>query len=294
MFEYDHLAPLQVAQAGAVQQDGAWVHEISYQSPMGGRVEAYLVMPDQGVGPFAGLLYMHPGQGSKSTYLAEAVVLAGAGIASLLIDAPYLRPEYRLWGAGHLPTANEEADLYRQLVLDLRRGVDLLAIRPDVDAARIGYVGHSLGATWGGPLAAAERRIRAFVLMAGFGSLTEWYRHGDHPLAARFRSRFESEEQMESYLAVLAPMDAVAHIGQAQGAAFFFQNVHEDPFVPIEEAVRYVTAAPEPKIARWYDGDHLFTGLVRARLDRARWLAERLELGSLPPAVAARLEGLQP
>jgi len=50
---------------------------------------------------------------------------------------------------------------------DLGRTIDYLATRPDVDAARIGFVGISLGGTITMPLLAVEPRIRAAVLLSG-------------------------------------------------------------------------------------------------------------------------------
>lgn len=291
MFEYDHLAPLDVVQKGAAHEAGAVVHEITFASPLGGQVPAYLVVPEAMAGSCAGLIYLHPGQGDRSTFLPEAVAMAGAGAVSLLIDAPYLRPGRARLTGDYQMKAEEEATLYRQIVLDLRRCVDLLSVRPDVDPGRIGYVGHSLGATWGGPLAGSERRIRAAVLMAGYASLTDWYRHSGHLLARRFRERFPSPAHMESYLAVLARLDPERHAGQAAGA-MLFQYAREDDFVDSVQAERYLAAAPADHAVRWYAADHLFTGCPEARLDRARWLAEGLGLGLLPAAVEKRLEAI--
>jgi dienelactone hydrolase len=292
MFDYDHRAPLQVAEVGVAREAEAIVREITYESPLGGRVPAFLVAPEEGAGPFAGLLYLHPGQGDRSTFLPEAVALAGAGVVSLLIDAPYLRPEYAQRQPVHHPSAEGERNLYRQIVVDLRRGVDLLYLQPEVDPARIGYVGHSLGATWGGPLAGVEPRIRAFVLMAGFASLTDWYRTGTHPLAQRFRARFETPAQMASYLSELEPLVGERHIGRAASSAFLFQYAREDIFIDRDQAERYVAAAPPAKEVRWYDADHLFTGCPEARLDRVRWLADQLGFGPLSNLVTSRLAGL--
>ena len=59
----------------------------------------------------------------------------------------------------------------RQTVLDVRRGVDLLTIRPDVDPKRVGLVGFSLGALLGAVAAGVEPRIKATVLVSGGGDL---------------------------------------------------------------------------------------------------------------------------
>jgi cephalosporin-C deacetylase-like acetyl esterase len=45
-------------------------------------------------------------------------------------------------------------DMEIQAVVDLRRGIDLLLARSDVDPKRLAYVGHSYGAQWGSILSA--------------------------------------------------------------------------------------------------------------------------------------------
>ncbi len=72
---------------------GISVHDISYASPKGGRVPAYLVVPD-GKGPFAAIEFVHWGQGDRTEFLSEALLYAKSSAVSLLIDAPYNRPEY--------------------------------------------------------------------------------------------------------------------------------------------------------------------------------------------------------
>lgn len=52
-------------------------------------------------------------------------------------------------------------------MVDLRRGVDLLRARADVDPNRIAYVGHSAGAHWDAILSGVDRRLKTVVLMAG-------------------------------------------------------------------------------------------------------------------------------
>ena len=73
--------------------------------------------------------------------------MAKRGAVCIMIDAPYWRPEVpspvQTW-------AEAERDGYIQMVVDLRRAVDVLVARKDVDPKHIGYVCHSLGATWVG------------------------------------------------------------------------------------------------------------------------------------------------
>src|SRR5499426_3415328 len=157
MFDYDQRALLDVKEHSVEERDGAKVYDISYASPKGGRVTAYLVTPAT-KGRHAGIIFAHPGAANRKAFLPEALMLARAGAVSLLIDDPSARPAE--WRSRMFVLTEPENDraTYIQAIIDLRRGVDLLLARPDVDAKRLGYVGFSFGATLGGILAGVERR----------------------------------------------------------------------------------------------------------------------------------------
>ena len=106
----------------------------------------YLVVPSK-KGPCGAIIYMHWGQENKAEFLSEAVEMARHSTISIMIDTPYWRPDVPPPAKGK--AAESERDGYIQMVVDLRRAVDVLVSRKDVDPDRIGYVGHSLGATWG-------------------------------------------------------------------------------------------------------------------------------------------------
>lgn len=59
----------------------------------GGRVPAYLVVPE-GKGQFAAVEFVHWGQGDRTEFLNEAFLYAKGGAISLLIDAPFNRPDW--------------------------------------------------------------------------------------------------------------------------------------------------------------------------------------------------------
>src|SRR5262249_19199775 len=140
--------------------DGAKLQAVSYASPKGGRVPAYLVTPPASAKePFAGIIFVHWGQGDRTEFIAESLLLAKGGAVSLLNDGVFNRPN----GQGDDFTHPEkEREGYLQLVTDIRRGVDVL-LALSVDPKRIAYVGHSYGATWGGALAGVEKRIKCYV-----------------------------------------------------------------------------------------------------------------------------------
>jgi len=87
LYDYDPKAPLDVKEIGVKDRNGIAVHDISYASPKGGRVTAYLLVPP-GPGPFAGIVIQHGGSGDRSTFMPMGVMLAKAKAVCLLIDAP--------------------------------------------------------------------------------------------------------------------------------------------------------------------------------------------------------------
>ena len=214
------------------------------------------------------MIFVHWGQGDRREFQGEAVFLAGLGVESLLVDAPWNRPGRKLDFLHHADAVNETVE-------DVRRGIDFLGKRRDVDAKRIAFVGHSFGAHAGAVLAGSDKRLVAFVLMGGVASAIEAWRTATHPamVAARKQPDFDAA------IAALAPIEPEKVVATAT-APLFLQFARRDEFVPVEQAERLIAAAPPTKIYRFYEGDHGFG--ERARTDRVAWLA--LRLGVTPPA----------
>jgi ketosteroid isomerase-like protein/dienelactone hydrolase len=272
LFNYDATPPVAVREVGTSRHDGIVVHDIRYPSPKGGWVPAYVVVPD-GTGPFAAIEFIHWGQGNRSEFLAEALALASNGAISLLIDAPFNRLERdRRSGSSDAPEYDRDDDV--QLVVDARRGIDLLFQRPDVDPRRVGYVGHSLGATWGGVLVGVEPRIRTYVLMGGLPTMTD--RDWPDPVLHERLSKLPSERVSKTD-ALLAPINPINFVGLSKGAAKLFQFARSDRFISERAANKYYEAAAEPKTIRWYEGSHEFNDGDSFR-DRQAFLRDRLAL----------------
>jgi dienelactone hydrolase len=278
-FSYDEKLPLDLREAVVETLPGVTVHDISYASPKGGRVPAYLVVP-VGKGPFAAIEFVHWGQGDRSEFLSEALRYAKGGAISLLIDAPFNRPEYAP-GPSFIANPQREYELYVQLVVDARRGLDLLLARPDVDPKRVGYVGHSLGATWVGALAGVEKRVRAYVLMGGLPRITDF--SGDDSVSRMVRARY-TPQQIEKYAEVVGPINPEHFVSRAAPARLFFQFARWDRYISRASAERYEKAASRPKTAQTYDTSHEFNDL-RSLCDRLTWLGREIQLsgpGKLP------------
>jgi len=277
LFAYDSRQALDVRTAVADQPEGAIVHDVSYASPKGGRVTAWLVTP-RGKGRHAGMLFGHWGGGDRSEFLPEAILYARAGVVSLLPAYPWTRPApWRRTLKGSVDPAND-FNLYVQAVVDLRRGIDLLAARPDVDPARIGYVGHSFGAQWGAILAAVDRRLRALVLAAGVPDLAALYLESDDPEYVEVRTK--EPERVAGLLELMTPLAAVSHVGRASPAPLLFQNARHEQLFPRAAMDRYFAAASEPKAVLWYPTAHDLND-PQAILDRAAWFRRHLAIGTV-------------
>jgi dienelactone hydrolase len=292
-FDYDPKAQLAPREAGRQKRGAVTIIDLSYASPRGGRVPAYLVVP-AGQGPFAAILFGHwmmPGSPlrSRRQFLDEAVVLARSGAVSLLIDAPLVRPGFVL-EKDEMRAQVQSAEASRQQVIDFRRGVDLLTARPDVDPTRIAYVGHSYDAHIGGILSAVEKRIGSFVLMAGGFSDEEYVFDPDNTEMQKVRQRL-GVEILRDFFRKYAFDDPVHFVGHSAPASVFLQFGSEDKPIPEKLARHYYDLFSEPKKIEFYKAGHALNS--EARTARVQWLVERLALRLVDSAALARIPQLK-
>jgi cephalosporin-C deacetylase-like acetyl esterase len=270
-FNYDPGSPLAVKHLSAQVQDGVTIQEITYTGSNGDIVPAYLVIP-QGTGKFAAAIWGHwlmPGaaNSSRDEFLEEAIALAPSGLISLLIDSPQHRP-------GFVPTPNPA--LVAQQVVDLRRGLDLLLSRADVDASRIAYVGHSWNAGNGAILDAVDKRLAAFVFMAGPQSTMEYVLSSDSPRMAPARKTTDMAK-VEQNLRANAWSDPGSYANKLGPAPALFQyGLHDEVWVPLADAKDYFAMSSGPKSVEFYDADHVLN--TKARTDRDAFLKRTLHL----------------
>jgi dienelactone hydrolase len=279
-FDYDQKAPLDIQEVRVEHRGDISVHDISYASPKGGRVPAYLVVPP-GKGPFAAVLWGHwywPNSEffNRKEFLEEAVVLAQAGVVSLLPTGPGARP-------GHVqdrtPLNEQQIKDLIQAIVDLKRGADLLLAREDVDPRRLAYVGHSYDATAGGFLSGIDKRFKAFVLMAGglsdeVDSKAEEYK--------QYRQKV-GPEKFDAFVAKYAWLDPGKFVSRAAPATVFLQYATKEDFLTPARAHEYEAVVSEPKRFKLYEAPHALN--ADARRDRMAFLTEQLKLKALLPAL---------
>lgn len=261
IFSYDRELQLDLEETSIEHRNGIAVHDIRYASLANGVVSAYLVTPP-GTGPYPAIVFVHPAPGSRETFLDEALYHAQQGSLSLLIEAPWARGED--WGRT-LGQPESDRRAYIEIAIDLQRAVDLLTSLPDVDANRIGYVGHSFGALFGGVLSGIEKRIQAFALMSGTGSFTD---------VAVLSMPFLQGHALEAYTQAMTRIDPIYYVRRAAPSALYFQFGLQDEAFPREKVVAFAHAGSEPKLVKWYDADHFLND--EARSDRIEWLRTQL------------------
>jgi dienelactone hydrolase len=286
-FDYDQKAPLEITETGVEHRGEIAIHDISYASPKGGRVPAYLVAP-KGKGPFAAVIWGHwywenSAMRNRSEFLDEAVALAHSGVVSLLTDGPIAR-------AGHVEDntpLNEQqiTDLVQQIV-DMRRGADLLLARPEVDPRDLAYVGHSYNASVGGFLSGIDKRFTAFVLMAGALSDEQDLKSKE---AQEYRQKIGAEKY-DAFVAKYSWCDPGKFVSHAAPAAVFLQFGSREKFLNPDRAQAYYKIVSDPKTFKEYDAPHALN--AEARRDRIAFLVEQLHLKPPPAALVAAVPDL--
>lgn len=274
-FEYDAKAPLDIYDKVIEEFSYGTLHDITYTSPRGGPVTAYLIIP-KGKGPFAAVLFGHWGNGTRAEFIPEAKIYARAGAISLIPDYPWDRtPPWRKT-VDHFDKPELDREVEIQVVVDLRRGIDLLLARPDIDPKRLAYVGHSYGAQWGAILSAVDKRMKTSILMAGVAETADLLLRNNDPGMVEFRKN-QSAGQLEKYAQVTGDLDAIHFVGHAAPIPLLLQFGNYEQYFDKLSMQHYVETASTPKVVLYYDTAHDLND-PQALQDRYNWLMRQVGL----------------
>jgi dienelactone hydrolase len=261
-FGYDASKPLLYVDRGRVNRNyPIAVDDVSYTSGHD-RISAFLVLAPGAKGRRPAVIYLHGAGGDRQELLVPSTWVAARGGVALAITAPSsVIPSPAGRGAAFV---RYQGDTQRRDVLAVRRAIDLLSQRKDVDPDRIGFVGWSSGSHTGGILAGVEPRLRAIVLMSGGVAPVSEYL-ADAPAALR-----------PSIRKYLAPVDPLRYLPKARASSLFLQDGRKDLTVPRPALLTFANAAPPGTRLRWYAAGHGLNS--RAYRDQIAWLADRLGL----------------
>jgi len=267
LFAYDVGAPLSLQKTVESTKNGVEASAISFASPAGGSVTGLLFDPVTRSSLRPGIVLMHGMPGTARGMAAYAQLLAEYGAVVIAIDAPFAR---RAGEPVRLSTADRNEQI--QLIKDLQRAVDVLRARPNVDDARIAYLGISYGGAMGALFVGIERRIRAAALVVGDGGLVS---HFTGPEDSSFMAGLSCATRV-GWFQAMAPIEPIRFVAHASPTALLLQNGRLDELVPVPDAEDLHAAAPAPKTIRWYVAGH---GLnQQAMFDRHDWLQEQIGL----------------
>lgn len=236
---------------------GALVETIEFDDGDGGRASAYLVgpanPPDRSL---PGVVYAHGGGATNVRFLGEAIEFAGKGGVAVL-------PQNDIVLDGD---PEVDLELVHAGVVIERRALDVLSADPRVDASRLGYVGHSWGASMGAMLSGIEPRLKV-VILAATGAR----------LAGFFWRWGPGHADEEDYVAAVSAVDPVAHVGTLADRGVLYQLGTRDS-IPEEDSQYFWATIAGDKERREYDCDHNLVDHAPARADRLAYLADRLDL----------------
>jgi len=181
-FSYDRTE-LNAKLEHSMESPGGWIHEtISFDAAYGDeRVLGHLFLPANTPPPYQAVIYF-PGEASTwmpsseglESYYEFTMFLSYLVRNGRAVLYPVYKGTFERGGPEFIALNQpENADSYAytaylvQLVKDLRRSIDYLETREDIDSELLAYYGMSWGAYMGAIIPAVEERFGANVLLAG-------------------------------------------------------------------------------------------------------------------------------
>ena len=287
LFDYDQQLPLDIVEVESWKDGDVTFTDITYASPKGGRVPATLIEPP-GSGPFAGVIIQHGLPSNRQAEYKIGKLYADMGAVVITIDAPFARPE----NENRFPLLFTEQDREDQiqLIVDLRRAIDLLATRQNVDPNRLAYVGVSYGGMIGGLLAGVEDRLQSYVLVVGDSGLVNHHMIGIEGMITPLDEM--TEEEKKQWIDTMWPIEPVHYISHAKPAALLFQNGIKDVLVPSHLALNYQNAGSDPKTVKWYESGHSLP--FEHFLDQLEWMSQYIGITNVRDLPAVNLLLMDP
>ncbi len=230
-------SPLKARTLWTKKQEGYTVEKFVFNNGVDSEVPGYIAIPENQKGKRPAILSLHGHGSSKENIFgydpsSQTVVkmLTDRGYVVMAIDS-YFNGERRGQGpAGELEMQARNSDqemslfklnlwlgrtLWGMMLRDEQIALDYLAARPEVDAARIGVQGMSMGSTRAWWLGAIDDRIKAAVGVACFTryedliAIRALRAHGIYYFVPGILKHFDSEGVM----ALLAPRPFLALTG---------------------------------------------------------------------------------
>ncbi len=264
-YEYDQRIPLKDSVRTIIDTTGFKLFSVGYNSVHDKRVTALLSLPKKGTTPVPLVILMHGLGDHKAVDYVEYGndLFLKNGFAVLRIDISDhgdrkndvydfdLTGDYKYW------TRN----VISQTVFDLRRAIDFIETRKELDHNRIGYYGISLGGIIGTVFCGVENRIKVPVIALAGGQLNLLY--GENALSS----------EAKDFVSIIEPLNFVEQISPRP---FLMLNAKNDEIVPPAMSKLLFYAAKDPKEIIWYDAKHRDAPLDIIYGDGLNWFKKHL------------------
>jgi uncharacterized protein len=224
---------------------------LTYSSTNGERVTSIFTLPQKFAGPYPAVILLAGSGGHKDTdYVRIASnMFSTMGYATLSIDAQYHGERSKPGKSGdiHLIGKDDMRDAWIQTVVDLRRAVDFLVSRRNIDTSNLGYLGFSQGGMIGGTFIGVEPRIKAACLaIPGGGFYEEGKKRG-----------LVTPENDVQFLANAKMTDPMYFLGQFSPRPLLVLSAKKDELIPKSMTDALYNAAKDPKGIKWYNSGHV-------------------------------------
>jgi cephalosporin-C deacetylase-like acetyl esterase len=212
-----------------------------------------------GPGPFPACVVLHILGGDF--VLAETVAshLARQGVAALFVKMPYYGPRRGNESSRRMISEDprETVEGMTQGVLDIRRATAWLADRSEVDSARLGITGISLGGIMSALAAAGEPRLQNVAVFLGGGNFAEILWANETERAQAFRKKWlAAGETRESFREVVNQIDPVTYGHLLKGRRVLMIAAKNDEIIPPASAkALWESIGHEPELV-WLDAGH--------------------------------------
>ncbi|MCH2461202.1 MAG: SUMF1/EgtB/PvdO family nonheme iron enzyme, partial [Gemmatimonadetes bacterium] len=176
-FDYDP-APLNSVIEETFEYDQGTVERVSFEGVGWGQIHGYLYLPSRADPPYQTVVWfpgsdaarLQPEPDPREVNWIQHFVAGGRAVFWPIVRSTYSRalpdqpPNMNLtWPQ----RTRDYVDLVRSWVSEIRRSVDYLESRPEIDAGKISYYGTSWGGRLGAIIPAVEPRFRVNMVMIG-------------------------------------------------------------------------------------------------------------------------------
>jgi len=238
---------------------------VSYYSVNFKKVPGILTIPKNTTKPVPIIILLH-GAGDRKTvdYVTFGnTFLLKNGYAVFRIDiskhGDRKEDEYDLSFTGK--TRYWSREIITQTVFDLRRAVDFIETRKELDANKIGYFGISLGGITGTIFCGVDERVKVPVIVLGGGQFNLMY--GKKALSA----------DAKDYTSIIEPLNFVKEIAPRP---LLMINAENDKIIPPMMSKLLYNKAKKPKNIIWYPAKHHTIPLDNVYQDGVNWFDKYL------------------